>query len=454
MSSSTSSWHSSVKMSDRSETIKLLKLVIQARSNNQTDLLLIDIIEQKMYNNAISLEDYVNIRNLSTKVISIIRELKSEYLKNSKTTLTNQEIAQTMSGEPATVESYTIADLNRMLHILNDTSDNSASNATPITSNVAPTVSTTLISTNSSNNDKHVTIIIDDDDDVEDGGFITSHANSDKPTSSTGHNVHEIGHNSDPTSLPMDVADTNEGDCEVMHIEEPAVKDPVKDASDKLRRGKLDILYTAYCIRAIPMNIYFIYMHVICFKASTQLRHRRMNMRITNITYLMCIDVQAFVESYGYKLNASYILPQKCTTLHPGLCVKDTVESLSFPLKEGSPDISAIKLQSLLSAQRSPTHTSTPSSKSQYYLPSELLTIKNREFTEHIEGAIKEQVIAKFCENLDPSKFEVKLLGGRFLDSSGNSVDTVVTDEPTAFEVANSLPNFEHFCGTICIQVS
>ena len=243
MSSSSLSWHSSVKISDRSEIIKLLKLVIQARSNNKTDLLLIDIIEQKLYNDARSLEDYVNIRNLPSKVINIINELKSDYtnkmnnINNTTIALTQQEIASAMSGESTTPDSYDIADLDRMLSILSDNSE--TSNPTSTTSNVTPAVTSTL--TNSSNNDKHVTIIIDDDGDEVMAS--SSHSNSNKPTSSLANKVHNIGHNSDHLSLPMDVIDE-----EVKPVE----NNLAKEANDKLRQGKL----CTFVYSRIPMILY------------------------------------------------------------------------------------------------------------------------------------------------------------------------------------------------------
>ena len=165
--------------------------------------------------------------------------------------------------------------------------------------------------------------------------------------------------------------------------------------------------------------------------------------------------MQAFVEGYGYKLTSTSILPQQCSTLHLGIAIKDSPTSLAFPLQEDSPHISKLKLQSLLSTQRSPTQSCTAStSKNQYYLPSELLTIKNHEFTEFVEGPVKVDIVADFCENLDPTKFEVKLLGGRLIDSVGSNVSTLMSDEPTTFEIAENKPNFEQFCETICIQVN
>ena len=263
--------------------------------------------------------------------------------------------------------------------------------------------------------------------------------------------------------------------------------------------------------------------------------------------------VRAYVESYGVSLTSSSLPPHRPDTiLFPGIAIKASATSaegatsaasvtpatsaasvthatsLSFPLKgEGSGDITAIKQNSLTYSNTNnnttattlthtyPTTTTTNnnnnstitsiSNKSgQNYVPAENITIKNMNFIHLIENDIKNNKIYQFCNNLDSSLFEVKLLGGRLFEcttdssnnnsnntnisgsnSSSNAIDisansianynasnstnnnisnsnisnsttaaaVVIRDEPTSLEVARNQPNFDQFCGTICVQV-
>ena len=155
--------------------------------------------------------------------------------------------------------------------------------------------------------------------------------------------------------------------------------------------------------------------------------------------------MQSCVEGYGYKLTASYLHPQKCSTLIPGIAIKNSASSqhsLSFPLKDS--DITAIKHLS-----RFYTDSHGTGKGQSYYLPAELLSIKNLEFTRLVEGKINE-IVKQFCENIDLTTIEVRLLGARLLDSStGNRVGDV-SDGPIA---SVSDPDLEQLCATICIQV-
>ena len=213
--------------------------------------------------------------------------------------------------------------------------------------------------------------------------------------------------------------------------------------------------------------------------------------------------VRAYVESYGVSLTSSSLPPHRPDTiLFPGIAIKDSATSaasvtpatsLSFPLKgEGSSDITAIK-QHLLTYNTNNTTTTTPTAQAhtttptttththtdkggQNYVPSENIIIKNTNFIQLIEGEIKNNIIYQFCNNLEPSLFEVKLLGGRLFECStdsnitstntdistnsgsnnsiGTAAATIVTrDVPTSLEVARNKLNYDQFCGTICIQV-
>ena len=235
--------------------------------------------------------------------------------------------------------------------------------------------------------------------------------------------------------------------------------------------------------------------------------------------YMLHTVVRAYVESYGVSLTSSSLPPHRPDTiLFPGISIKDSATStsvthatsLSFPLKVGgSGDINVIKQHSLpynntttttpttpLHTNSSNKHTTSISNKGgQNYVPAENIIIKNIHFTQLIEGDIKNNIIYQFCNNLDCSLFEVKLLGGRLFEctganssnsnsstndsgnhtnsmadsshsrtSSGNnnsisssvgttSATVLIRDEPTSLEVAENKPNYDQFCGTICIQV-
>lgn len=152
--------------------------------------------------------------------------------------------------------------------------------------------------------------------------------------------------------------------------------------------------------------------------------------------------MQSFVEGYGFKLSASYIPPQKCSTLMPGIAIKNSAtsqHSLSIPLKDA--DITVIKQ---LSQLYSDTHGTGKGQN--YYLPADALLIRNPEFTELVKDKINE-IITKFCENLDPIAIEVKLLGARLIDSTCGGADEV-RDGPTVSDQSS-----ECFCATVCIQV-
>ena len=217
-----------VRVEMKSRIKSLFQTSINVNQSNLTESVLtnvVDIIEQSLFTNSNLFVDYSgNNKNLKKRVNKITKQLKSEYIKNNNrtntninTTLTQQEIAQTMSGEMHTTTLlYDIDDLDRMLSILNNT--NRTSNATATSSN-------TLTNNVNSNCNKHATIIIDDSDD-------------EGVTTSSQSNKINIGHNSDPASLPMDVTGTD-GDSEVMHIEMPVEIDPVKEANDKLREGNI-----------------------------------------------------------------------------------------------------------------------------------------------------------------------------------------------------------------------
>lgn len=227
--SSASDWRLSTGDNVRVDMKSRIKSLFQTTSininqSNLTESVLnnvVEIIEQKLFTNSILFVDYFgNNKNLKKRVNKITKQLKSEYIKNknrtntNNTTLTQQEIAQTRSGEPTTTLIYNIDDLNSMLSILNNTNR---------TINASPTSSNTL--TNISDNNKHITIIIDDSDDEG----VTTSSLSDI----------NIGHNSDHHSVPMDVTDSFDCDSEVMYIEKPIERDPMKEANDKLRQGKL-----------------------------------------------------------------------------------------------------------------------------------------------------------------------------------------------------------------------
>ena len=213
--------------------------------------------------------------------------------------------------------------------------------------------------------------------------------------------------------------------------------------------------------------------------------------------------MRSFFDTYDLKLTAYAVPPQKQTSAPlPGLAIRhtttsntnntttntndnNTTRSLTHPLRESDITI----LQSLYSNSIYNTY----SNNSQYFIPAEHITIRNDAFSHTIENDIKINIVYKFCENMDPTRFSTSLLGGRLIVPptvevplpAGSSADASkqpmggeewsmagmvgvpvsagvsagVSAEAGRWTGTGSVAGVRHghddnFCATICIQVS
>ena len=213
---------------------------------------------------------------------------------------------------------------------------------------------------------------------------------------------------------------------------------------------------------------------------------------------ILYTDMRSFFDTYDFKLTACAVPPQKQTsTPLPGLVIRhstntntnnNAITSLTHPMRDA--DIAI--LQSLYNSN-SIYNTSSTHNNSQYFIPAEHITVRNDAFTHTIENDIKINIVYKFCENMDPTRFSTSLLGGRLIVPptvevplpAGSSADASkqpmggeewsmagmvgvpvsagvsagVSAEAGRWTGTGSVAGVRHghddnFCATICIQVS
>ena len=133
--------------------------------------------------------------------------------------------------------------------------------------------------------------------------------------------------------------------------------------------------------------------------------------------------MRSFFDTYDLKLATCAVSPQKQTSAPlPGLCIRhtttnntnttsntyvNTATSLTHPLRGADVAI----LQKLYSNRL----CNTCNNNGQYIIPAEHITIRNDAFSHTVDKEIKTNIVYKLCDNMDPTRFSVRLLGGRLI---------------------------------------